>query len=71
MDRRKQLEVIADARRRRQVLHGSGLARTALRGNIVFPHSLSRGDHVLEGAATFANNNGDYSITYHLHVHPR
>jgi len=49
---------------------GTGPIRTALRGNIVFLHPLSRGDYVIEGAVTFGNGDA-YSVTYHVHVVPR
>jgi hypothetical protein len=49
---------------------GTGPIRTALRGNIVFLHPLSRGDHVLEGAVTLADGE-TYSVTYYIHVTAR
>lgn len=47
---------------------GTGPVRTALRGNVVFLHPLSRGEHVLEAEVTFANDGGAFSAVYHVNV---
>lgn len=46
---------------------GTGTVRTALRGNLVVLHPLTPGDHVLEGAVSFADGS-TYSVTYQVHV---
>ncbi len=46
---------------------GTGPIRTALRANVVFLHPLPPGDHVIEGAVSFVGD-GEFSVTYHVHV---
>jgi hypothetical protein len=46
---------------------GTGVIRTAIRSNVVFLRPLSPGDHVIEGAVSFVGD-GEFSVTYHVHV---
>jgi hypothetical protein len=47
---------------------GTGPIRTVLRGNVVVLHPLTPGDHVIQGAVSFAGGGGDFSATYNVHV---
>lgn len=46
----------------------TGSVRSALRGNVVFLHPLTPGDHVIESEVTFTGTGGAFSATYHVHV---
>ena len=46
----------------------TGSVRSALRGNVVFLHPLTPGDHEIIGEVTFTGTGGAFSATYHVHV---
>jgi hypothetical protein len=46
---------------------GTGPIHTALKGNIVFLHPLTPGDHEIAGEVFFTDGE-HYSATYHVHV---
>jgi hypothetical protein len=46
---------------------GTGPVRTVLTGNVVVLHPLRPGVHVIESAVSFVGD-GEYSVTYHVHV---
>jgi hypothetical protein len=66
-------DVVAEAGSFYDVIYGLGTGpiRTALTGNVVVLHPLSPGEHVIEAAVTFADDNGDYSATYNIQVTTR
>jgi hypothetical protein len=47
---------------------GTGPVRTAIRANLVFIRHLRPGDHVIEAEVHFANDGGDFSAVYDIHV---